>query len=150
MLCALPLLVAAASLTACSTTVPMEPAPDAAAEACANLTVRLPDSVAEQPRRWTDAQATGAWGSPATVLLTCGVPVIAASELACQTVDGVDWLVDDAEAPRYRLTTFGREPAAEIYVDYDVVSGFDAAMSLSAAIKQLPQVGPTCSDRPES
>ncbi len=64
----------------------MTPAADANDPVCAEVSVRLPDSVDGEPRRWTDAQATGAWGNPSVVLLTCGVEPPAPSTLACQTV----------------------------------------------------------------
>ena len=35
---------------------------------------RLPETVDGLERRETNAQATGAWGNPASVLLRCGVP----------------------------------------------------------------------------
>ena len=72
-------------LTGCTSTVSLEPAPDANDPACAEVTVRLPDDLAGQSRRWTDAQATGAWGEPAAVLLTCGVEPPGPTTLPCQT-----------------------------------------------------------------
>ena len=88
------LLVAAAAvtLTGCSSTVSMTPAKGANDPACAAVTVRLPDAVDGQQRRWTDAQATGAWQSDdgrTTVLLTCGLEPPAPSMLPCQTAGGV-------------------------------------------------------------
>ena len=61
-------LAALAALTACSQAVPFDPAPDAADTDCAAVVVRLPDEVAGQAARETNAQGTGAWGSPASVL----------------------------------------------------------------------------------
>ena len=63
------------SLAGCAAIVPLEPAPDANNPGCAEVIVRLPERVAEQPQRETNAQATGAWGSPASILLHCGVSV---------------------------------------------------------------------------
>lgn len=144
------LLVAAAalSLTGCASTVSMTPAKEANDPACAALMVRLPDSVDGQQRRWTDAQATGSWGDPTTVLLTCGLESPGPSTLPCQSVGGVDWLIDDSEAPRYRFTTFGRTPAVEVYLDYDVVSGASVLGALSTAAQQLPATGSVCTERP--
>ncbi|QRY40942.1 DUF3515 family protein [Microbacterium hominis] len=140
----------ALGVTGCSATVSMTPAKSANDPACAAVTARLPATVDGQERRWTDAQATGAWGSPASVLLTCGLAAPGPSTLVCQTVDGIDWLVDDAEAPHYRFTTFGRTPAAEVYLDYDLVSGRDVLSALSSAVQQLPTDGRSCTDRPTS
>lgn len=124
----------------------MTPAKGANDPACAAVTVRLPDTVDGQQRRWTDAQATGAWGTPTSVLLTCGLEAPGPSTLVCQTVDDVDWLIDDTDAPKYRFTTFGRTPAVEVYLDYDVVSGRDALSALSSAVQQLPTDGRECTD----
>ncbi|AXA95680.1 hypothetical protein CEP17_04180 [Microbacterium sp. PM5] len=134
----------------CSSTVSMTPAKGANDPACAAVTSRLPATVDGQPRRWTDAQATGAWGSPASVLLTCGLDAPGPSTLVCQTVDGIDWLMDDSEAPKYRFTTFGRTPAVQVYLDYDVVSGRDVLSALSSAVQQLPTDGRSCTARPSS
>jgi hypothetical protein len=143
-------LVAAIALAGCSTTVSMEPAPDANDPACADVTALLPGTLAGEPRRWTDAQATGAWGDPAAVLLTCGVEPIGPTTLPCQTVSGVDWVIDESEAPRYRVTTFGRVPAVEVYLDNDVVSSADVLEDLSLLVSRLPSDGATCLARGEA
>ncbi|GAA5027899.1 DUF3515 domain-containing protein [Microbacterium fluvii] len=137
----------AATLTGCATTVSLTPAADANAAECADVTVRLPDTLDGQPRRWTDAQATGAWGEPTAIILSCGVEPPGPTTLPCQTVDGVDWIVDDTDAPNYRFTTFGRVPAVEVYLDYDVASGQGALSGLSAAVKTLPTDGSPCTER---
>jgi hypothetical protein len=127
----------------------MTPATDANSPDCAAVTVRLPDNVDGQSRNWTDAQATGAWGSPASVLLTCGLETPGPSELPCEAVDGVDWLIDDSEAPNYRFTTFGRTPAVEVYLDYGVVSARAVLGALSSAVGTLPTTGSRCTPRPD-
>ena len=127
----------------------MQPAERANDPECAAVTVRLPASVDGQERSWTDAQATGAWGSPVSVLLTCGLEPPGPSELPCEAVDGVDWLIDDSEAPNYRFTTFGREPAVEVYLDYGVVSARAVLGSLSSAVGTLPSTGSRCTERPD-
>jgi hypothetical protein len=135
-------------LAGCATTVSMEPAPEAGSPDCAAVTVRLPASVDGQARVWTDAQATAAWGSPTTVLLTCGLEPAAPSTLPCQTVDGIDWLIDDSEAPKYRFTTFGRVPAVEVYLDYDVVSARSVLGGLTNGVRMLPSTDAECTERP--
>lgn len=144
------LVVTVAGLAGCASTVSLKPAAGADDPACAAVTVRLPDSVDGQQRVWTDAQATGAWGSPTTVLLTCGLDVPSASTLPCQTAGGVDWLIDDSEAPHYRFTTFGRTPALEVYLDYDVVSARSVLDQLGTAVQQLPATGAECTEKPSS
>ena len=113
------------TLTGCSTTVSMQPAEAANDPVCADVSVRLPGSLAGESRRWTDAQATGAWGEPAAVLLTCGVTPPGPTEARCITIGGVDWIVDESEAPRYLITTYGRTPAVEVFIDNEVVSSND-------------------------
>jgi len=137
--------LATAALAGCTQTVPMEPAANANDPACADVIVRLPDSLDGQSRRWTDAQATGAWGDPAAVLLTCGLDAPAPSTLRCITLGGVDWLVDESDSPRFRLTTYGRSPAVEVYLDNEVVSPNVVLDALSIAVGTLPQVG-ACTD----
>jgi len=141
------LLASAAALTGCAGTVSLQPAPEANDPACAQVTAYLPDRLAGLDRRWTDAQATGAWGDPTAVILACGVTAPAVSELPCQTVEGVDWLVDDTDAPHYRFTTFGRQPAVEVYVDYDVVSSFEVLKALKPLVGKLPRTA-ECTERP--
>lgn len=138
----------AAGLSGCSATVAMTPASGSNDAACAAVTVRLPDRLDGQDRRWTDAQATAAWGSPTTVLLTCGVAAPGPSTLPCQSAGGVDWLIDDSAAPNYRFTTFGRTPAVEVYLDYDVVSARTVLDALGQAVQQLPADGSACTERP--
>lgn len=135
----------AVALTGCAGAVPMTPAKDANNPDCASVIVRLPDLVAEQPKRETNAQATGAWGTPASVLLTCGVTVPGPTTLPCVEVNGIDWIEDDADAPLYRYTTFGRTPAVEVAIDADVVSGTTVLVDLGAAVSYLPQTG-KCTD----
>jgi hypothetical protein len=131
----------AALLTGCAQAVPFDAAPDAADTACADVVVRLPDTVAEQAERETNAQGTGAWGTPAAVLLRCGVTPPGPTEDRCVSVDGVDWVIDESDAPRFRFTTYGRTPAVEVIVDNDVVSGTSAITDLSRAVSAIPADG---------
>lgn len=141
-----PILLVGALLTSCTSTVSLQAAEDANDPACADLTVRLPDSVDGQSRRWTDAQATGAWGDPASVIITCGVPELGPTTLPCTPVNGVDWVIDDSDAPRYRVTTFDRTPAVEVYLDNDVVSSAEVLDRLSQIVTVLPQNGRVCTE----
>ncbi|MFT4219491.1 MAG: DUF3515 family protein [Microbacterium sp.] len=136
------LAAAAVGLAGCATTVSVEPAENANDPLCAEVSVRLPQTVDGEPRRWTDAQATAAWGEPtAAVILACGLEPPGPSTLTCRTVEGVDWLIDDSEAPNYRFTTFGRTPAVEVFLDYDRVSGADVLREVATAVSQLPVDG---------
>lgn len=129
------------TLTACSSTVALEPAKDANNPLCAEVTVRLPDAVAGEDRRWTDAQATGAYGDPASVFVSCGVTVPGpTSELQCITLEGIDWLVDESQAPMMRMTTYGRNPAVQVFVDTEVVSANHALSNagIVSGVRMIP------------
>ena len=129
----------ASLLSGCSAAVSLEPAPAANDADCAYVSVALPQTVADLPKRDTDAQATGAWGSPASILLRCGVAVPEPTTLECTSVNGVDWIIDDSDAPNYRFTTYGRDPAVEVIVDSDVVHGSTALVDLEPAIANVPE-----------
>ncbi|GGO59568.1 hypothetical protein GCM10010910_02840 [Microbacterium nanhaiense] len=137
----LALVVAAAALTACTPTVHMEPAAEANDPLCAEVSVRLPERIGDLDRVWTDAQATAAWGDPSAVLFRCGLESPAASTLQCVSFGGVDWLVDDEDYPSLRMTTFGRTPAAQAYVDTSKISGDQALEALKLAVGTLPVTG---------
>ena len=130
--------LAAVGLAGCAVAVPMQPADDAVNPACADVIVHLPTTVAEQPERETNAQATGAWGDPSAVLLTCGVAVPGPTTLPCLNINGIDWIEDDSEAPKYRYTTYGREPATEVYIDSELVSGSTTLVDLADAVAYVP------------
>jgi hypothetical protein len=130
---------AASLLSGCSAAVSLEPADAADDPDCAYVTVSLPPTVADLPKRDTDAQATGAWGSPASILLRCGVAVPEPTTLECTTVNGVDWIIDDSDAPNYRFTTYGRDPAIEVIMDSDVVPSSTVLVDLEPAISNVPE-----------
>jgi len=139
-------------LTGCSSTVPMEPAHDADDPRCAEVMVRLPGTVSGEDRRWTDAQATAAWGTPARVLLTCGVPTPDPTTLRCEEVFGVDWIIDETQAPRFRVTTYGRTPAIEVFLDTTLEDGAGVSSrsvldALSPLISQYIPEERSCIDR---
>jgi hypothetical protein len=131
-------------LTGCVQAVPLKPADNANDPACADVTVRLPDTVADKPKRETTAQATGAWGDPAAVLLHCGVAVPGPTTDACIALNGVDWIADESDAANdtYRYTTYGRDPAVEVVINADPetggVSGTTALIDLTSAVSAIP------------
>lgn len=126
-------------LAACAGEVPMEPAADANSPACADVIVRLPDTVAELDRRTTNAQSTGAWGDPAVVQLRCGIEPSGPTTDTCVNVNGVDWIIDESAAPLYRFEAYGRSPGLEVFVDSEQLSGTDVVNDLSAVARELPQ-----------
>lgn len=135
-------------LAACSPTVSLEPAPDANDPHCADVTVRFPQRLDGFDRRWTDAQATGAWGEADTaIIIRCGVPVPGPTTLPCTPAGGVDWIVDDTEAPYYRITSFGTDPAVEVYLNSEVAASAEVLDVLSGImVGTVPTNGLTCTD----
>ncbi|MGZ0067216.1 DUF3515 family protein [Microbacterium arborescens] len=143
-------------LAGCAGTVNVPAAPQANAPECADVMVRLPQSVAGAERRWTDSQATAAWGDPATIILSCGVASPGPTTLRCESVAGVDWVIDESEAPRFRVVTFGRTPAVELYFDTESsddvqgVSSREVLDELSRVVSRLPRDGGQCVERSEA
>jgi hypothetical protein len=127
------------SLGGCARTVSLPAAPHAAAVDCAEVTVRLPHTVAGLSKRVTDAQATAAWGNPADVILRCGVTSPGPTTLHCVNALGVDWVVDDTVDTAIRYTTFGRTPAVQVVLDHTKVSDADVLGDLKAAVTVIPQ-----------
>ena len=134
------LLLSALALSGCTPIVALQPADDAINPVCAQLSVGLPETVAGLEQRKTNAQGTSAWGDPTAIRLWCGVAVPPpTAEFPCYTIDGVDWLLDDTNKPKYVFTTYGRDPAVEVNVDSDLASGSDALKDLSFAVSVSPK-----------
>ena len=143
-------LILLGALAGCSTTIHVDAAEDADNPACADVSVLLPDAIGDLDRVWTDAQATGAWGDP-TVVLRCGVDVPAPSDLVCQTIGGVDWLVLAQEDERQRLVSYGRDPAIEVIIKRGSDIDFRSIVeTLSTSIQSgLQPASAKCTDRIE-
>ena len=129
------------ALTGCAPIVSLEPAADANNPGCAEISVRLPDAVAGEQKRETDAQATGAWGDPTVILLRCGVPPIGPTTKPCVNVNGIDWvLMTDPAAKTIVYQTFGRTPATEVIIDHvHGVSDSAVLPEFSSAIANVKQ-----------
>lgn len=135
-------LVFAPLLSGCSAIVPVDAAQQSNDPACADVIVRLPGSVDGQAKRETNAQATGAWGEPASVLLRCGIEPTGPTTLPCVNLNGIDWIRDDSQAPLFRFEAYGRQPGLEVIVDAEAeppVSGTNVLIDLGNAVSQLPQ-----------
>ncbi|HEY7797030.1 MAG TPA: DUF3515 family protein [Microbacteriaceae bacterium] len=124
-------------LTACAPLVSLEAAEDANDPACAEISVRVPDEIGPHQRKYTNAQATAAWGDPTAIIYRCGLEPVEASVLPCVTAGGVDWLVDDSQAPSFRFITFGRSPATEVIVDSEEASGITTLEELAPAVSAI-------------
>lgn len=135
-----------AALSACTAAVSLEAAPDANNPGCADVTVRLPDTVGALDALETDAQATGAWGDPVAVILRCGVEVPGPSTQLCIEIPGtgISWLLDDSDAPNYRYTSYGRDPAVSVAVDTEIISAGVALDDLANAVSFTQLNGRTC------
>lgn len=133
----------AVAMGGCAQTVHLEPQPEANDPLCAEVSVRLPDAIGAQQRHWTDAQATAAWGDDegTSTIFACGKEPPAPSTLQCVSIGGVDWVVDESEFPHLRMTTYGRTPAAEVYVDTERLSSNEVLAAVGTAAQQLPQTG---------
>ena len=140
-------------MTGCTPTVPLKAAPAATDAACADVVVHLPEEVAGQFSRETDAQGSAAWGSPeSTVLLRCGVDERGPTTDRCIGVSGVDWVIDDSRQPLMTYTTYGRSPAVEVFVDEDPdggISGSSVLAALSDAIGGSIEATGGCTDPAE-
>jgi hypothetical protein len=132
------LVISTFALSGCSATVALDPAADANNPACADVVVRLPDSIDNLTKRQTNSQSTAAWGEPTAVIFRCGLEPVSVSKLACVTSSDIDWLVDDSNKPSYRFVTFARTPAVEVVVDSAKVSGVTALDELSSAVGHIP------------
>lgn len=128
--------LAAVTLAGCAAPVALEPAADAVDPQCADVIVRLPDTLGtDLALRETNAQGTAAWGTPAAVILKCGVPIPdPTSSLQCVEADGIDWLRDDTDDPLFVFTTYGRSPAVQVIVDNEIASGA-VLFELSSALQ---------------
>ena len=132
-------------LTGCATTVNLEPAPKANDALCAEVSVRYPDQIGDLNSRYTNAQATAAWGEPAAIIARCGLEPVEISALPCVTAGEIDWLVDESQAPNYRFISFARNPAVEVIVDSENASGVSALEALSLAVSKIPATA-SCSE----
>ena len=122
-------------LTGCSATVGVKPAPQASKVSCAGVVVRLPSEVAGMQRRQTNAQGTGAWGSPVAAVLRCGVPVTGPTTRPCFTLASVDWVARSTSGRRVVFDTFGRSPQIEVVIDGSRVNPVDVVAELSAPVR---------------
>ena len=125
-------------LTGCAPMVALEPAQDANNAECAEIIVRLPDELAGEQKRRVNAQSTGAWGEPVSVILRCGLEPVEVSALPCVTAGEIDWLVDDSNAPSFRFISYARTPATEVIIDSTKLAGVTVLEQLSSTLGVLP------------
>ena len=131
------LAIATTLLTGCAPMVTLDPAEDANNAECAEIIVRLPDELAGEQKRRVNAQSTAAWGEPVSVILRCGLEPVEVSALPCVSAADIDWLVDDANAPRFRFISYARFPATEVIIDSTKLAGVTVLEQLSSAVGVL-------------
>lgn len=129
-------LTLAAALTACTPVADVEPAPDAANPACAEIMVALPSELADQQQRETDSQSSAAWGDPSKIILRCGVPIPGPTTEQCATVNSIDWILQEDETT-WTATTYGREPAVEVIFNPEEVSSSTLLVQLENAVSRI-------------
>jgi hypothetical protein len=113
--------------------------------ACERVAAALPHTLLTTDRRTTkpSSPALAAWGDPA-IILRCGVESPGASTDHCETVDGIDWVVQglsDGED----FTTYGRSPAIQVLVPKHYAPEEFALTGLSAAVATIQQGEHRCS-----
>jgi hypothetical protein len=102
---------------------------------------RVPGSVLGRERSEPQASGVAVWGDP-PVVLRCGVDVPAGpSNAPCLTVDGVDWLWENADddSDPASFVTYGRTPAVRVVVvGGDRQDASNALVDLKSAVAPLP------------
>jgi hypothetical protein len=118
---------------------------DASAPACVSAADRLPDRLLGQSRRTTTptSPALAAWGNPA-IILRCGVESPGASTEHCETVNGIDWVVQSL-SDGVEFTTFGRTPAIQVLVPQHYAPEEFALTALAPAAGAIVQGSQHCS-----
>ena len=79
-----------------------------------------------------------------TAILRCGVQSPGASTDHCETVNGIDWIVQSLSDGE-DFTTFGRTPAVQVLVPSHYAPEEFALTGLSPAIAAIPQGADRCS-----
>jgi hypothetical protein len=122
---------------------PYEPEPGTS-EACATLSLALPEVVSDAVRRDTEPAVpyVAAWGDPA-VVLRCGVPLPPeyGPDSQLLDVDGVGWLSVDGEGGTF-FTAADRDVHVEVAVPDDYAPEADVLTDLTPAILDtIPERG---------
>ncbi len=154
-------------VSGCSSAVTVDAAPDATNPDCARALVAMPDTLAGQDKRETTAQATAAWGDPATIILKCGARVKEPVQDPCVRVNDVDWTlrqdggakessepsesssstsgtsVDQGQSldgtGTWTATSFGRSPAIQVTFDAAKVNSSTLLVDLQSAVNRIHQ-----------
>lgn len=118
----------------------VEAAPLASDPGCAEVLVRLPDTLDELPRRQTTSQSSAAWSDGEDqVVLRCGVEPLGPTTDPCLSVGAVDWVtVPPRDGAPTVYTSYGRTPAVEVALAGESPSGADVVLSeVGGAVEAL-------------
>ncbi|MFG2141031.1 DUF3515 family protein [Streptomyces sp. NPDC048650] len=118
----------------------VEAAARGGASECTRIAKDAPGRLHGQERADTGLPGVVAWGDGA-VVLRCGLKAPRPTADACVNVDGVDWVLREAESQggRKLLITYGRHPAVEATIS-DSGSGTDVSLvALSKLVKPIRQ-----------
>ena len=109
--------------------------------ACAGLAGRWPGRLDGHGRERVDVTGAEAWGSGA-VTARCGVTSPGPSPDPCVSVNGVDWLLEQArsrQAGKKILVSYGRSPAVEVTISHEVRALDTVLLDLSKAVAPIAQ-----------
>jgi len=115
-------------------------APGGGSPACAALVGRVPGTVLDRTRSTPQAAGVAVWGDP-PIVLRCGVDAPAGPTSApCLVVDGVDWLLENADAndDPASFLSYGRTPAVRVTVPGARQDATGALVDLAPALAPLP------------
>ncbi|WP_062388519.1 DUF3515 family protein [Demequina iriomotensis] len=141
--------LATATLAACASPLPVDPAPYAADPDCARVMLAVPDVVGGLEYHETTSQATASWGEDYPLVMRCGVEPPGPTTDECLAIDAsgvaVDWLVID-DGDRWRTVSFGRSPAVELLVPKERAQDAlgDVLAEVSPAVSRAPSNGLEC------
>ncbi|MET9290509.1 DUF3515 family protein [Streptomyces sp. NPDC003077] len=114
--------------------------PHANSPLCHETARKYPARLLDEDRSPTDLPGVAVWGDGTTVL-RCGVTPLRPTPDPCFTVNGVDWVLDEARSKGEEkvLTTYGRVPAIEVIFSGTSATPGDGLVDLSGAIGGIPQ-----------
>jgi hypothetical protein len=114
---------------------------------CARITDGSPSRLAGQERSDLDVAGVAAWGDGA-VVLRCGLRPPPPTIDRCLNVDGVDWILREADVrdDRKVLVTYGRDPAVELTITDRAARTDTALVELSRAVRPIRQVAKCVGD----
>jgi hypothetical protein len=127
------------SVSACSSSLEVEPAEGSTTQFCTELGGIVPVSLGGALLRDTDPDSPGtkAWGDPA-IVMRCGVPVPEAYSTASQllTVNNINWYPEELQAG-VRFTSMETIDLVEVSIPSAYDTTADILTELSSAISFL-------------